>query len=165
MSDPSCSVLLKAECALHFFTYISLWFFTSVQSAEWEQPPPHTNLVQTLLCWAQSLFWEAQSVKVYCVNPECRTYIQKTQHAQYSCLKKQCKTLNWFLRSTCPLEHLVLQLCSDSHPGHSFFSWLWVGSPAGPWLLVFRYLRKFLYSWVVVVGVEWNEHVNSSKWS
>lgn len=52
MSDPSCSVLLKAERALHFFTHFSRWFSTSVQSAEGEQPPPYTNVIQAPLGWA-----------------------------------------------------------------------------------------------------------------
>lgn len=54
MSDLRCSVLLKAERALHFFTHISLWFSTSVQLAEGEQPPPYkpyTNLLRALLGW------------------------------------------------------------------------------------------------------------------
>lgn len=51
MSDPSCSVLLKAECALHFFTHLSLWFSTSMQSAEGEQPPPYPNIIHSLLGW------------------------------------------------------------------------------------------------------------------
>lgn len=43
VTDPSCSVLSKDEHALRFFTHHSLWFSTSVQSAEGGQPPPHTN--------------------------------------------------------------------------------------------------------------------------
>ena len=55
-------------------------------------------------------------------------------HALYSCSEERCKMLNGVLGSTCPLEHLVLQLCSDSHQGHSFFFKLWVASPVAPWL-------------------------------
>lgn len=136
LSDPSCSVLLEAERALHFFTppFPVVFHFCAVS---WGA---NLIFIQSLSmpfwagCVPWFLFWEAWSVKVPCVNPECRTCIQKTWHAQYSCLKEQCRTLNWVLRNIYPLEHLVLQHCSDSHQGHSFFSRLWSGSPAGPWL-------------------------------
>lgn len=130
VTDPSCSVLSKDEHALHFFTHHSLWFSTSVQSAEGGQPPPHTNRTCPsrlgMHHGPRTCFRKHRAcVASRCVVPGC---------ALYSCSEEECKTPNWVLKNSCPLEHLVLQLCSDSHQGHSFFSKLWVASPAAPWL-------------------------------
>lgn len=140
MTDPSCSVLSKGEHALHFLTHCFLWFSTSVQSAEGGQPPPRTNRMCPAglgmyrgprTCFGKH--WAR--VALGYIVPGC---------ALYSCSEEQCKTPS-FLRNTCPLEHLVLQLCSDPHQGHSFFSKLWVASPAAPWLQAFGYSRNSLY--------------------
>lgn len=103
---------------------------TSVQSAGGGQPPPHTNCTCPsrlgMHHGPRTCFGKHRACVVSrCVVPGC---------ALYSCSEEQCKTPNGVLKNTCPLGHLVLQLCSDSHQGHSFFSKLWVASPAAPWL-------------------------------
>lgn len=134
VSDPSCFVLLKAERALHFFTRLSLWFSTSVQSAKGGAT---SSLYKSYTCPSGLGMYHGPGFgkhgvsgrTVWTQNAGCAS--RRQRHAQNSCLKEQCKTLKWVLRNTCPLEHLVIQLCRDSHHCYSFFSKLPVGSLAG----------------------------------
>lgn len=88
-------------------------------------------LIHALLGWARTMVSVLGSME--CRGALCEARIQDT----HCILAWKSNAKHWieFLETLVLLEHLVLQLCSDSHQGHSFFSKLWVGSPVWSWYL------------------------------
>lgn len=65
-------------------------------------------------------------------------------------LRKAMQNTQW----SSPLEHLVLQLCNDSHQGHTFFSKLRVASSAAP--QGDTQGSPFTEPWVLGMGEKWD---------